>query len=80
MKPGDEIPDWARRCPTGKQKFPTAEDARDAIRQDTRLKRSINPLKGSMRPYRCRVCGMYHLTSTARRSDGHKHGKPWRNA
>lgn len=77
MRPGDQIPGWAIRCPTGKQKFASADAARDAMRQDKWVKKPINGLKGSMRPYLCRACDMYHLTSAARRSDGHKHGKPW---
>lgn len=78
MKTGDEIPDWARSCPSGKQKFATAEDARAIIRENTRLRgnRRKKPLRGTLHAYWCLKCDAFHITSAARRRDGHKHNAP----
>lgn len=54
-----DIPAWARHCPTGKLKFPTAEDARAYIRS----RRKNAPITGKNRIYRCLQCDSYHTTA-----------------
>lgn len=67
----DEIPDWAKSCPSGKQKFTSSEDARKQY-QGKRHGRARDQ-KGTFHAYRCLDCDFYHVTSTARQRDGRKH-------
>lgn len=71
-----EIPDWARRCPSGKQKFASAEDARRIYRTDPYR----SSFKGTMHVYRCQDCDSFHYTSTARQRNKRKHRSDWRDA
>lgn len=57
----EEIPDWARRCRTGKIKYASAMDARKSFRAAGGRKRAANGLKGTLHAYRCRACGSFHL-------------------
>jgi hypothetical protein len=61
----DEIPEWARRCPSGKIKFASAADARKAYRHGGH-KRSLSGVTGSIRSYRCPECDSFHVSSKGR--------------
>lgn len=59
----DEIPEWARSCPSGKIKFASGEDARKITRES--FKRNSR-FKGTPRSYRCPECGSWHITANGR--------------
>lgn len=60
---------WDYGCEkTGKRRYPTAEDAHEAVARVTRRGRP-------QRPYKCVVCGGWHLTHLmheTRAKDFHK--------
>lgn len=69
----DEIPEWAQSCPSRKQKFASADDARRAFRTEKR-RGTKGYFHGTPHVYRCMECDGFHMTSTARQRDGKKHG------
>lgn len=73
----EEIPGWARSCPSGKQKFTTAAEARRLFRTESRRGATAHKFKGTRHIYQCTLCDAYHVTSAARRRDGRKFGKDW---
>jgi hypothetical protein len=53
------------RCPTGKQRFETHEQARQALADIAALAVQGNPRRRESRAYRCKLCkGGWHLTSS----------------
>lgn len=74
--PLGEIPDWARNCPSGKQKFASANQARQIFRTESRRSATANKFKGTVHIYHCNMCDGYHLTRSARRRDGRKFNNP----
>jgi hypothetical protein len=73
-----EIPGWARSCPSGKQKFASADEARKIFRTEFRRGDARSRFRGTMHVYRCTRCDAFHYTSVARRSDKKKFGSAWR--
>lgn len=69
----EEIPDWAKNCSSGKQKFTSSEDARRQYKN--KMRGRVRDPKGTFHAYRCPECGCYHITSTARQSNKRKHGR-----
>lgn len=67
-----DVPDWARRCPSGKQKFASAADARKIFRTESRRGTYATAFKGTMHVYRCDDCGAFHYKGKARRPDKRK--------
>ena len=70
----EEIPDWARNCSSGKQRYSSAEEARREYR--IKLRGKVKDPKGTFHAYQCAECGFYHTTSTARKNNKRKH-KRW---
>ncbi len=66
----EEIPDWARACPSGKMKFTSSKQTRNYIRG---LK--AGSVKGNAKPYHCVLCGAYHFTHDSRQHNKRKNGK-----
>lgn len=73
----EEIPEWARNCPSGKQKFTTADEARRLFRIESRRGPTKSKFKGTPHVYQCPICSAFHFTSAARRRDGRKFRSPW---
>lgn len=71
---GDEIPEWARSCPLGKQKFATAEDARRAWKASTQGK-AHPTFKGTVHTYKCKRCTGFHWTTKTHDQRKRKYGQ-----
>ncbi len=58
----DDIPDWARNCPSGKQKFASGEEARRIFRVELRRRVKGKAFSGTLHTYDCPLCSGFHIT------------------
>ena len=71
----DDIPEWARNCPSRKQKFASAEEAMRIHRQEMRRSSSF---KGTPHAYKCPQCDGFHVTTMTHTRKKRKFKRDWR--
>ena len=72
----NDLPDWARPCPTHKIKYTSAADARKQATVGTHTRKGVkSAFKGTLHIYRCHLCGSHHITSKTSRPDKKKFKK-----